>query len=133
MRRLAPEGNKTIMSALIVSALLATTLNAVPSSFGSEPYVFDLEAHAAPARTQVAGEAPTLATSLGSEPLMLGADSAPLAPAGEGTVVEQRVGVVTLATSLGSEPFILGGSDETAPVLAAAPRGARAGEKLATK
>lgn len=123
------------MSSLIVSALLATTLNAVPPSFGSEPYVFDLDAQAAPARTQVAGEAPTLATSLGSEPFPAGADSTPLALAGEGTVVEQRVGAVTLATSLGSEPFILGASEETAPVLATAPtaRGARVNEKLATK
>ena len=61
------------MSALLASALAMTAL-AVPPSFGSEPYVFEVEAPPAAARTpaQANTRAPLLADSLGSEPLLAG-------------------------------------------------------------
>ncbi len=93
------------MSALIVSALAATALSAVPPSFGSEPYVLDFEQNAPPAHTLVIAGATTLDTSLGSEPFAAVSGNMPSTRV-ESTVAPQA-GPVTLATSLGSEPFIL--------------------------
>jgi hypothetical protein len=115
------------MSTLIVSSLLATAFAAVPPWFGSEPYVFSFDEVAPTVQIQVAPQAPTLATSLGSEPFLGGPDNAP-STAGVSVMVPQAERP-TLATSLGSEPSILG---DLGGFAAATPRqNAGAGGKVA--
>lgn len=105
------------MYALIASALAASAFAAVPPSFGSEPYVFDLGQDAPLARTQVVSGDHTLAASIGSEPFLVGVGNVPAADP-KGSAVLQQAGPVALATSLGSEPFVLVTPQEVTPDVA---------------
>jgi hypothetical protein len=108
---------RRIMSALIVSSLMATAFAAVPPWFGSEPYVFFSGEDAAPrAEIQVAPSRPTLAKSLGSEPSPGGLETAP--PERGERIVARQEAPTSLATSLGSEPFFFGDTGGAAAVTA---------------
>jgi hypothetical protein len=114
------------MSGLIVSAVLATAFAAAQPSF--VPSIRGGTDEVGPHAPAIgAAGAPTLATSLGSEPFMAGLDNAPPARATGGNPVAQQGACITLATSLGSEPFIFG---DTA-ITGASGRGS--GEKLACR
>ncbi len=90
------------MSPLIISALAATMLLAVPPSIGSEPVPLNFDYVAGPAQ-YFALEGPSLTASFGSEPTF--ADTgAVVSSAKRGA---RASGSPTLATSLGSEPFLV--------------------------
>ena len=115
------------MSTLVISALAAAAFATVPPSIGSEPVPVGFDHVAGPAQ-HVAFEAPSLAASLGSEPLL--PDPGAEAPA---TKPGQRSpGHATLAASLGSEPFLVGGDEMALPAVPAGDR-ARSGELVACR
>jgi hypothetical protein len=99
------------MSALIVSALAAAALAAVPPSIGSEPVPVNFDYVAGPTQ-HFALEGPSLTASLGSEPNFADAGAA-VSPVATKPGVRPST-LSTLAASLGSEPFIIG-FDESAP------------------
>jgi hypothetical protein len=100
------------MSVLVVSAIAAAALAAVPPSLGSEPIVVGFDYVAPPTPATV--DATTLASSVGSEPMVVSFDDLAY-PAARRHVAPpaQQMGsnASSLAASLGSEPVSAGFHD----------------------